>query len=246
MLALIVAGLILLILLLVVLAIFLGTMGKVGLIRGTQQAEAGAEKLTFGELFRGSLPYFWRIFGLNLVVGLAFALLIILVVSSAIFGTILTLGIGAICLIGLICLLVPVGWLIGILVEQANIAIVLEDLGIMAGIRRGWEVFKANLGLFIVMGLILVVGIGGIGGLILGLPAFLVAAPALVGAMSANRQVLWGGLLVAGLCLLIYLPVFIVLNGILRAYIETAWTLTYMRLTSRPAPSLAVVEEAAG
>jgi hypothetical protein len=50
---------------------------------------------------------------------------------------------------------------------------------------------------------------------------------------------LGGGLLTAALCFLAYLPVLLVLSGILRAYIESAWTLTYMRLTNKPvAPPL--------
>ncbi len=59
------------ILVLVVLAIFLGTMGRIGLIRGTQEAEGGRTMPIFSELFNGSLPYFWRVFGFNLLVGLA-------------------------------------------------------------------------------------------------------------------------------------------------------------------------------
>src|ERR1051325_8608620 len=50
--------------------IFLGTIGRVGLIRGTFQAEAGAERLIFGELFSEGMPYFWRIFGLTLIVAI--------------------------------------------------------------------------------------------------------------------------------------------------------------------------------
>jgi hypothetical protein len=61
----IVAVFILLILVFVVLALFLGTIGRVGLIRGTYQAEQGAARLVFGELFSESMPYFWRVFGLS-------------------------------------------------------------------------------------------------------------------------------------------------------------------------------------
>ena len=61
----------LVILLLVLLAVFLGTIGRIGLIRGTQQADKEIEtRLVFGELFKGSMPYFWRVFLLNLLVGL--------------------------------------------------------------------------------------------------------------------------------------------------------------------------------
>ncbi len=72
-------GIGLLVLVLVVLGIFLGTIGKIGLIRGAQQADQDMEaRLTFGELFKGSLPYFWRVFLLNLLVGLVFFVVAIL------------------------------------------------------------------------------------------------------------------------------------------------------------------------
>ena len=49
---------------------FLSTIGRIGLIRGAAQAEGGAENLVFGQLFSESMPYFWRSFGLGLLVGL--------------------------------------------------------------------------------------------------------------------------------------------------------------------------------
>ncbi len=74
------------------------------MIRGTLQAEEGAERLSFGELFRGSMPFFWRVFGLTFLIGLIFMLLF---VPLMLFGMI-TAGIGFLCLLPLICLLIPV------------------------------------------------------------------------------------------------------------------------------------------
>jgi hypothetical protein len=78
--ALLIALVILAVLVLIIIAILLGTVGRVGLIRGTMKAEQGAERLTFGELWRDGLAYFWRVFGLNLLIGV-----IILVVVLALF-----------------------------------------------------------------------------------------------------------------------------------------------------------------
>src|SRR5512143_2473079 len=58
------------VLLLTALFIFLGTIGRIGLIQGTLQAEAGAGSLSFGPLFSQSTPFFWRVFGLAFLVGL--------------------------------------------------------------------------------------------------------------------------------------------------------------------------------
>jgi len=242
--ALIVIVLILVVLLLVVLSIFLGTIGRIGLIRGTQQAEGGAASLSFGELFSGSTPYFWRVFGLNLLVGLAIAVIGILFAILAVAGTVVTLGLGLLCLLPLVCVLVPVVWFVSVIVEQASIAIVIENLGVMDGLRRGWELVRANLGTMIVMALILLLGVGVIGGLIIGLPVAAFVIPAIIGGAVAGERAFGGGLVFALVCFVAYLPVLLVLSGILRGYIESAWTLTFLRLTAKPAELLPTTETA--
>ena len=87
---------ILVILALIILAILLGTVGRVGLIRGTMKAEQGAERLTFGELWRDGLAYFWRVFGLNLLIGVFIFLVILALFIPGIILTGLTLGLFAI------------------------------------------------------------------------------------------------------------------------------------------------------
>jgi hypothetical protein len=229
--ALIVMVILLVVLVLVILAIFLGTVGRIGLIRGTQQAEGGATSLTFGELFSGSTPFFWRVFGLNLVVGLATFLALIAIGILAVVSTIATFGVGIACWLPLLCILAPILWFITVIVEQAGIAIVLENLGILDGLRRGWQVVRENLGTMIVMALILLLGVGFIGGLIIALPIVLIVVPAVIGA-SVGRQEGYGSIILAVVCFIAYLPVLLVLSGILRSYIQTAWTLTFMRLTA--------------
>lgn len=221
----IVAVFVLLVLVLVVLAIFLGTIGRIGLIRGTYRAERGAERLAFGELFSESMPYFWRVFGLSLLIGLAFLLLLLPLV---LFG-VLTAGIGFACIIPLICILIPVGFAVSVIIEQANAAIVLEDLGIQAGVRKGWDVVRANIGPMIALGLILLIG-AAVVGFIFAIPIIVAVIPFVVGAASNNTSPIW----IAVACCALYFPVLLVLNGILTAYIQTVWALTYMRLTAVP------------
>lgn len=234
--ALLIGLVVLVILVLVVLAIFLSTIGRVSLIRGTQQVEGGAASVTFGELFSGSMPYFWRVFGLGLLVGLLVLIVGALIAIFAVAGVAVTLGLGLLCLIPLLCVLVPVIWFISVIVEQSSIAIVLENLSIMNGLRRGWEVVRANLGTVIIMALILVLGVEFIGGVIISLPFVAIVLPAVLTVALRNNG-LQGpglGLVLAGLCFVAYLPVYLVLNGILRSYIESAWTLTFMRLAGKP------------
>jgi hypothetical protein len=154
-----------------------------------------------------------------------------------------TAGIGLICLIPVICLLVPVFWVISLVIEQSTIAIVVEDVGIFAGLGRGWNVIVKNIGSMIIMALILMIG-GGIVSFIIALPMFLIIIPPAIGYMTNRESGLGGGLLVAGILFLVYLPFLLAASGLVTAYISSAWTLTFRRLTvKRPAaPEVVPVE----
>ena len=231
-------GVLLLVLILIVLRIFLGTVGSIGLIHGAQRADQDMEAhLTFGELFKGSLPYFWRVFLLFLLVFLVFFIVGIILVGTIALGAVLTFGIGLICLLPFLCLLIPVGIVVGVVIEQATIAIVVENRGVMDGLRRGWEVVRTNLGPMVVMWLILGLGINGIVGIIIGLPMILVFAPLLIGIFANAQRALQTGLVISLLCCAAYLPVLIILRGILQSYVSSAWTLTFLRLTKPAQPS---------
>ena len=228
--------------------IFLSTIGKVGLIRGTFQAEGGAEKLIFGQLFSESTPYFWRIFGLSLIVAIPILIVFAVVIAGLVaFAVSASNGndaanIGLVgmvpLLIGCFCLLVPVLFVVGMIIRQAENAIVLEDLRVLPAISRGWEVFRANLGPVILMAIILAV-IGVIVGIIIALPVLAIVVPAAV-TFAVGKAQNWTPMIFAGVCLCLYIPVAWVLNGIITAYTESAWTLTYMRLTAKPQESAPV------
>lgn len=223
----IIAVFVLAVLVLIILAIFLGAIGRIGLIRGTYHAEQGRERLVFGELFSESMPYFWRVFGLSLLIGV---LILLLILPLILFG-VLTAGIGLICILPLLCLLIPLSWAVMVVIEQANVAIVLEDLGIVDGLRRGWEVVRANVGTMIVMALILFIGAAVIG-ILLAIPIIITIIPAAIAiAAAAGGDTPAAWIWTLGICAVIYLPILFVLNGILTAYVQTTWALTYMRLT---------------
>ncbi len=227
-----IAGIIIVVvLILIVLSLVLGTIGRVGLIRGTQLGDQNAEHMAFSELFNESMRYFWRVLGLNLLVGIVQAIIFGVLVLAYIVAGIATLGLGFICLLPFVCLLVPLGWFIQVILEQANVALVVENTGIMDSIQRGWNVVKTNLGPIILMALILILGVSLIGGSIIALPLGAIILPALGGVAIGGSTAVNSGLVIAGLCLVAYIPVLLILSGILRSYVSTGWTLTYLRLT---------------
>ena len=225
---------VLLALVLTLVRLALGTIGEIGLIRGASKADGGAEHLGFGELWRDSLRYFWRVLGLAVIVFAALLALILLIVGCAVLAGVATLGIGALIILPLICILIPIGLIVSILVRLADVAMVTEDLGIQAGVKRGWELFKSELGPVLVIWLITVV-IEIVVGIVIAIPILVVVIPAVISLVFNNGNLASTPLLIAGACFVAYLPVLLVASGILIAYTQSVWTLTYLRLT-RPKP----------
>jgi hypothetical protein len=200
------------------LVIFLNTAGQIGLISGAKEADHGAEHLTFGSLFNASLTYFWRV--LSLLYGIAIVTIVLVVITPLVFISVATFGIGLICLIPFICLMIPLAWVFGIILEQSIIAIVVEDIGIFAGVARGWNVVTHNIGQVLIMALILVIG-GGIVGLIVALPVALTLLPILL-AVAFGGGAVNMGLVISAILFIIYLPFLLLFTGILRSYTSTA------------------------
>ncbi len=236
-LVLIVVGLVLLILVLALIFLVLGVIGQGGLIAGFQSADEGND-VSLGEAFQMGVKHFWRLLGVRIVFWLAGLIVGLLVAMAVVLFAIGTMGIGLVCLLPLICLLIPVGLAVGVYVMLTQVALVVEDLGVFDAFRRSWEVFKAHLGPIVVIALIMILG-GGLVGLVLAVPFIAVVLPVVTGLAMGTQRAANTGLILAGACFVIYLPILIVLNGVLQTYIGGVWTLTYRRLTGKagsPAP----------
>lgn len=246
----VIAGVILVLCALWFLFYFLGVMGKIGLIKGASLADAGTESLTFGEIWTESTPHFWRMFGLNLLVGLPFFLLFVILIGGLAFAGFSTFnsgdpaaGVGAMFLgllgifIIIMCIISLIASIVGMIVEQAQNALVLENLGVLESLGRGWNVFKTSFLTVIIMAVILWV-IGSIVGLVIAIPLVVIAIPAAIGMAATGSENFIIPLAIAGGCFLLYLPVLLTLSGILQSYTQSVWTLTYRRLTDLVKPVL--------
>jgi len=208
------------------------TIGRAGLVRGAWLADEGAERLSLGQLLKDSLKYFWRLFLLYLLLTLLVAVLVILLVLFII----LTLGMGAVCIFPLICLLIPISIAVNGMIELTTVAIVGENLGIIDGLKRAWEIVKKDTGAVIIMALILIIG-GGIVNVVIALPFIAILIPLAIGGLGSslleNENVMWAGVALGAGAFCLYLPVAIVLGSGLQAYLKTAWTLTFRRLRDK-------------
>jgi len=222
--------------------IAIGAIGKIGLIRGTEQVEGGAQSLIFGQLFSEGMPYFGRVVGLSVILILPAFLLGLVVAVMAVIALAAGAGDPDAAILGFAgiapfavccaCLFIPLMIVLNMIFRQAERAVVLDEMGLMPALSQGWEVFKKNLGPIILMAIILaVIGFGL--GLIVALPIFIIVFPAAAAYAIGNAQNTTP-LILGAVCFCLYLPILLLLNGILVAYTESAWTLTYMRLTRKP------------
>ncbi|MCP4139685.1 MAG: hypothetical protein GY755_05245 [Chloroflexi bacterium] len=236
----VIIGLVIFVLLVITLTVFLNTIGRIGLISGTYKAEAGAEKLTFGELFKEGTSRFWKFFGMNFLVSLPFIIIIIGLVGAGIFTAIsaesaagaeefLAGFIPAVCII--FCCLFLFALLFGMIVQQAQNAMIIEERGISESLIRGWEVFKTNLGHLILIGIILFI-ISAIAGVAIALPILIVVIPGMIAFVLDGAQSMQP-LILMGLCIIAYLPVSLTAQGILTTYIQAVWTLFYLQITEQ-------------
>ena len=210
----------------------LSIYGRAGLVHGAVKGDED-RPFTFGSLFKEGSHYFLRLFLLDLVLmagGLVLSTLAVLGLAAV---GIFTLGIGLIFMIPLLCLIVPLSFLVGIYLTQVQVALVAEDLDLWQAFGRAWRVVIDRPGEMIVMGLILLV-IGLAAGLLLGLPFGMALAPlgiSLFGGGALNSTLVTASMIFG----LILLPFAILGSGILTAYTYSTWTLTFRRLTGRKA-----------
>ena len=206
----------------------LNTVGRVGVVRGALQAEEGKEKLSFGELLSGVKPFFWRVLGLNLLIGISVFALVILGMIALAFITIITFGVGLLLILPLLLLFVPLMWMVVVLQEQANVAMIVEDIQILEALKRSWQVVVSKPANYLVMGLILILGVGLLGILVIGLPMLLVFIPMIIGLIAGEQAAINTGLIFSGVCFVAYMPFLLAVVGIMRSYIISSWTLSYL------------------
>ena len=225
----IIVGLFCLFLVLGLVFLAIGTMGRIGLVHGTVQSEEGAEKLSFGQIWNASKPFFWRVFFFSILYGIAAGILGLVLIIPVILITLFTLGCGLLCLIPI---LIAYGWLINLLMEQTIVAMVVEDVSMTDGLSRAWNVIRNNIGHMVVISLILYIGSLVIG-LIIALPFVAAIIPLVVGGINGAETALRTGAIATLAIVCVLLPLAMLAGAILNAYLGVAWTLVYRTLSGK-------------
>lgn len=214
------AGMLVVILLMFVVQLF----GNAALTLGVIRAEVGDEKQGFRELFKSSLHYVGRIFGAMALIGVA--TLVFFVVFSACMGvvSVITMGIGS---IFLQFLLYPIMFIVWIVLEQSQAAIVADEMSETEALGRAWDLLTSHIWKFLLIGVVVYIAQA--------IVSSFVTIPILVPMwfVSIVYETAPGTtiLLVSMLCMVALLPLYVVIMGISKTFIRSTFVVTYQRLT---------------
>jgi hypothetical protein len=213
--------------------LILSTMGQAGLIQGAAQADSGAVQLPVRQLWSDTAPYFWPMLLFNI------AILVLIVAAGVglamLFFLLAITIVGLLCLIPLLCLLLPVAIVGSWWVELARVALVVDGVDLFEAFRRGWVLMRSRLSDVLVLGIVtFLISVGAT--ILLLLPALVLLAPIGIAMALSNDGggAGWLFLALAGFCLL--LPFAIVVGSLVKAYVSTAWTLLYRRMSGFQLP----------
>jgi uncharacterized Zn finger protein (UPF0148 family) len=201
---------------------------------GTFQADNGKLPGSLRDSFKKLSAFFWRIIGVNILLGI-----IILAVMLPIFCIVVLSSTSwlsnpqafyshtwVIYILGFVISPVVSGF-----EQQSLLAIIIENRGISEALSRGWKIFTHFVGVNLLMGLILFTINFGI--------VYLCTIPQNL-FINQIQSILTGGKLDLTTILtysgvgILYWVLFSVLIGTLGTYVQSVWTLTFLRLT-RPA-----------
>ncbi len=220
----------------------ISVIARGGLIAGVQQVEEEGST-SFRKAWSAGARKFWTLFGLGILAAIPMILLIVFGLIILALGVFVGVGLmeageaagfTAIILVSIICggFLFCGLFILMVVLEQIRIygerAAILEDLGWIDAFKRGWEVFKDNLGATIIFWLIfLALGIV-IFGISFGV-VFALAAP-LFGLFFVNDPGWW---LLGPICIggLLGTVIFALIRSIITAFTSATWTLAFREMT---------------
>jgi hypothetical protein len=219
---------------------FMGIIAQLTTTYGAVKMEKGAEKLAFRELFRESLPYFLRVFGLYFIFGGAWMLLVFAFMAVNVLGSMLTFGLASLCFMPFFLLLFPIAFVGYSVLELAQAAIIADDMGTMEAISHGWKLFRANWLHVILLMVILYFALAMLSSVFM----FPMMVPMMLFPLGIDAQGNFNNLM--PVIFLVFFPIMFffiyIVQGILMAFFQTAWAVAYMRL-SRNANTPIVVEQ---
>ena len=208
------------------------TIPVAGAIQDERQAGVG-----FGAMLRVSLRYFWRVLGLFLLVGVAIFAVFMAFMLLVMLVNVVTFGIGMLCVMPLYCLLIPAMFLVYAFTTQGQVAILADDMGVTDALKRSWELIRGNFWGILLLSIVIYIGIWLIN-MLISIPFMIpmyVDMFRMMESFDSMQAMQMNWMRSSVIWMLIYAPVYSLVQGISLTFIQSAWTVTYLRLTRPPA-----------
>jgi len=201
---------------------------QTALTLGVLHADQDAEPISLSELIKNSLPFFWRILGVMTLYAIAVILINLVLQAVITLVTIVTFGLGMLCMTPLMLLLYPVMFLSIVWMEQAVNGIIIDKMEIMDAIKQGWHIIRNNLLSIVLVMVVVYFGVGMVSGMII-LPMMIPFMVLPLSFMEGEPNLTI--ISISLLCSVAFGPLFALINGWAMAFTKSAWVLTYLRLT---------------
>lgn len=251
-----VAGLVCVLFLIFIVLWVVSIIARGGLIGAVDQIEREGN-VTFGQAWRMGAAKFWRLLGINILLALPI-LIVGIIVAVLIGGSIIAIvaaaagadgqlndqqaagmggGVLAVVCIGgaFACVAAIYSIIASALSTFGERAIVLDNTGVMDGIRKGWEVFRSNLGNIILLAILMFI-ISLVIGIVVGVVSVALFAPVLITTIVSlnNSGTIGAGTFILGVAAFIAVVIIsAIISALFVAFNSSAWTLAYRQFTGR-------------
>lgn len=250
------AGLICVLLLISIVLWVVSIIARGGLISAVDQIEREGST-TFGQSWRKGASKFWSLLGLNIL--LALPLIIVgIIVAVMIGGSVVALiaaaagadgqlsdsqaagmasgGLAVLCIGGAFACIAGLYSIIAAALSTfGERAIMLDSAGVIDSIRKGWDVFRNNLGNIILLAILMFI-INLVIGFVIGFVSLALFAPVMITSMISlgNDGTIGAGTVILGVIAFIAVVVIsAIISALFVAFNSTAWTLAYRQFTDR-------------
>ena len=203
-------------------------IGWTGVFKGTYEVEKDEQSITFSALWKISVPYFGRVLGILFLVGLGMMLVFVV---PALLGVV-TAGLAFLCVLPMMFILIPLSFLAQMFMSLSIASGVADDTNVLTAIKTAWEVTLKNFWPLALMSLLLYL-VQMAAGLVISIPAWGAQMLFMIPIMSDNihPEMMFTFF---GVFMLIFMPLAFLVQGAAQAYVNSAWMLTYLRLTRSP------------
>ncbi len=197
---------------------------------GVYRAERGDGEVSFTSLLGDGRQYFGRMLGVFLIINLSIGLIFTLFFLMVFALTMVTMGMASICLQPIMILITPLSFLVLGVLESAQAAVVVEEMGAFDAVKRGLNVVRENIWKYVIMTFITYVG----GSLVMSLFMTPFMLPFMGFAFFASTEQFDPQIMMVTILgfMCLFFPLTILFQSLMMALMKSSLVISYLRLTA--------------